>query len=338
MRHEITELTRFPTEGAVSICVELVRRLSPDSLSVMEFKSDQDVQIAQKMSVHPMLFGDTKGWQLELYGEELNMTRSAECFLTRQTKSTLFEGGMIWQFDHQYSEPRYWVKEADLRQTFLGKRFKRIEGLDHLPKDLRNDYEVNRIAIRKIASNTNERTLIVALVPPYSFAGNSLSVHFPFHHTKDKYNTLRFSGSETLAIIAELNSFVVDYVLRSRMTTNLNLFYLYQLAIPRLTAADPAFGPIVQRAARLICTTPDFDALAKEVSAALKLPPAAVKGVTDAAARARLRAELDGLIAHLYGLTESEFAHILSTFPLVAQGVKDAALDAHRAVAAGSLK
>jgi len=81
-----------------------------------------------------------------------------------------------------------------------------------------------------------------------------------------------------------------------------------------------------KRAAKLICTTPEFDALAKEVSAALKLPPAAVKGVTDAAARARLRAELDGLIAHLYGLTESEFAHILTTFPLVAQPVKDAAL------------
>ena len=32
--------------------------------------------------------------------------------------------------------------------------------------------------------------------------------------------------------------------------------------------------------------------------------------------RARLRAELDGMIAHLYSLTESEFAHILAAFPL----------------------
>ena len=30
--------------------------------------------------------------------------------------------------------------------------------------------------------------------------------------------------------------------------------------------------------------------------------------------RAKLRAELDGIIAHLYGLTEEEFKHILSTF------------------------
>ncbi|MCX6908360.1 MAG: hypothetical protein NTY01_10000 [Verrucomicrobia bacterium] len=338
MRHEVAELTRFPTEGAVNISVNLVRRLSPDSLSVMEFKSDLDVQIAEKMSVHPMLFSDAKGWNLELYGEELNMTRSAECFLTRQTKSTVFEGGMIWQFDHRYSEPRYWVKEADLREPFLGKRIKRIEELNHLPKDLRNDYEVDRIAIRKIASNTNERTLIAALIPPYSFAGNSLSVHFPFHHTKDNYNDLRFSGPETLAIIAELNSFVLDYVLRSRMTTNLNLFYLYQLPVPRLTAADAAFGPIVQRAAQLICTTPEFDALAKEASAALKLPLSAMKGATAAATRARLRAELDALIARLYDLTEEEFTHILTTFPLVAQGVKDASLEAYRTVTRSELR
>jgi predicted HTH transcriptional regulator len=53
-------------------------------------------------------------------------------------------------------------------------------------------------------------------------------------------------------------------------------------------------------------------------------------GATDPAERARLRAELDGLIAHLYGLTEEEFAYILTTFPLVPQAVKDAALEAYR--------
>ncbi len=36
------------------------------------------------------------------------------------------------------------------------------------------------------------------------------------------------------------------------------------------------------------------------------------------------------MIAHLYGLTEEEFTHIISTFPLVQQSVKDGALDAYR--------
>ena len=326
MRHEVEELSRFPSEGSVKISVDLVRRLSPDSLSVIEFKSERDVQIAHKLSIHPMLCGDDKGWGLELYGEELNMTRSAESFLTKPTKSPLYEGAMIWQFDHQYSEPRYWVKEADIRQSFLEKRLKRTVGLDRLPKDLKPDYEVNRIAIRKIASNTNERTLISALVPPRSFAGNSLSVHFPFFHTKDGYNTLRFSGPESLVILAELNSFVLDYVLRARMTTNLNLFYLYQLPVPRLTAKDPAFAKIVSRAAKLVCTTPEFDDLAAEAGIGSH-----TKGVTDATLRAKLLAELDALVAHLYGVNEEEFAHILTAFPLVAHPVKDAALAAFRA-------
>ena len=50
----------------------------------------------------------------------------------------------------------------------------------------------------------------------------------------------------------------------------------------------------------------------------------------DEAERARLRAELDGIIAHVYDLTEKEFCHILETFPLVAQSVKDAALVAYQ--------
>nr|MBP7420078.1 hypothetical protein [Burkholderiaceae bacterium] len=84
------------------------------------------------------------------------------------------------------------------------------------------------------------------------------------------------------------------------------------------------------RAARLICTTPEFDDLAKSVG--LK---GHRDGATDTAERAKLRAELDGLVAHLYGLSEEEFTHILGTFPLVAEPAKVAALNAWRDVQRG---
>jgi hypothetical protein len=61
-------------------------------------------------------------------------------------------------------------------------------------------------------------------------------------------------------------------------------------------------------------------------------------GLTNAVERGRLRAELDGLIAHLYGLTEEEFAYILTTFPLVADPVKIAAQNAYRDVERGLIK
>jgi hypothetical protein len=129
-----------------------------------------------------------------------------------------------------------------------------------------------------------------------------------------------------------MNSLVLDALFRQRVTTNLTFFVLYQIPIPRLSSGDPYFAPLVERAARLICTTPEFDDLAREVGIGSHQ-----NGVTDPTERARLRAEIDGLVAHLYGLTEPEFAHILSTFPLVAEPVKVAALQAYRDVERGAL-
>jgi hypothetical protein len=105
---------------------------------------------------------------------------------------------------------------------------------------------------------------------------------------------------------------------------------MYQLPVPRLSKNNSEFSRIVERAAQIICTTPEFDDLAKEVGLENYK-----EGVTDATGRAELRAELDGLIAHLYGLTEEEFVHVLSTFPLVPDPMKVATQNAYRDVERG---
>src|SRR5437764_2267147 len=38
MRHDVKELRSFPKEGALDMSVDLIRKLSPDSLSVMELR------------------------------------------------------------------------------------------------------------------------------------------------------------------------------------------------------------------------------------------------------------------------------------------------------------
>ena len=106
------------------------------------------------------------------------------------------------------------------------------------------------------------------------------------------------------------------------------MHFMYTLRIPRLTDGDRFFAEIVERAAKLICTTPEFDDLAQQVGIGSHQ-----NGTTDAPQRATLRAQLDGMIAHLYHLTESEFAHILSTFPIVPEITKQAALEAYRTFA-----
>lgn len=333
MRHDVAELEGFPNGNSVRVSVDLVRQLSPDSLSIPEFKSDQDISIAEKMLPFPLLADTEVGWGLELYGEELNMTRSSGYFKSYETDYPVYEGSMIWQFDSYYSEPRYWIEEHELREDFLKKRMKRIAGLSKVPKDMRNDYEVYRLAIRKIASNTNERTLISSMLPRNALAGHSLSVSFPFSQVPQNYNQLQMTYQDTLVLIALINSFVADYVLRGRMTTNLSLYYLYQLPIPRLAKGDRFYSEILGRSAKLICTAPEFDDLAREVSLGSHQA-----GVTNETQRARLRAELDGMIAHIYGLTEEEFAYILSNFPLVSEPVKVAARNAYRDVERGLVK
>lgn len=315
------------------IDVDLVKNLSPDSYSIPEFKNEIDISIAEKMLSFSLLDDAETGWGLELYGEELNMTRSSGYFKDYETPYPVYEGSMIWQFDSYYSEPRYWIKENELREDFLKKRIKRISGLSKVPKDMKNDYEVYRLTIRKIASNTNERTLISSILPRNALAGHSLTVNFPFCMDAQNYNVLKITYFDTLVLIALLDSFVADYVLRARMTTNLSLFYLYQLPIPRLREGDKFYSEIMNRSAKLICTTPEFDDLARDVGLGSHKA-----GVTNAVQRARLRAELDGMIAHIYGLTEEEFAYILTTFPLVSEPVKVAARNAYRDVERGLIK
>lgn len=216
---------------------------------------------------------------------------------------------MIHQFTHDFAKPRYWVDEKAARKNLLGRSTDDI--------DQQMDYQNARLAFRAIARNTDARTIIVGAIPPNVVCGNSLLPN----KTPDGFSGM--DGSEVLCAQGILNSFVLDWFVRMIVTANINMFYLYQLPVPRLTSGHKYFSDIVTRAAKLICTTPEFDELA--VAAGLTSHH---DGATDLAQRARLRAELDGLVAHLYGLTESDFAHILKTFPLVADPVKLAARNA----------
>ncbi len=295
-----------------TISVPLVRRLSPDSLSVMEFKNEMDVSIAEKMLRFPLLGEKIEGkWNLVLT-REFDMTNDSHLFKTSPGKGRLplYEGKMMNQFAHLLAEPRYWIEEKEGRRNLLGKNEKDDEQ--------KLDYQDYRMGFRRIGRNTDNRTLISTVLPKNFFASES------FNFSSGR----RLTYPELLLLTSLLNSTVLDYSLRQRVSANLNMFYVYQLPVPRLTEQDKEFAPIVERAAKLICTTPEFDDLAKEVGLGSHLD-----GVTDEAERARLRAELDGMIAHLYGLTEEEFGYILTTFPLVSQAVKDAALQAYRAFA-----
>jgi hypothetical protein len=301
----------------VNISIPLIHRLSPDSLSVMEFKNEVDVRIAEKMLKFPLLGEkiDDK-WNLRLT-REFDMTNDSHLFKQQPGKGRvpLYEGKMIHQFTHKFAEPKYWVDEQEGRKAVLGRNGK-DEGQDL-------DYQCYRLAYRSVAASTNERSLIASVLPPNVFFGHSMNASII--HEKGNDGNLLINSSEILFVTACLNSFIFDFGIRQRVSQNLTMFYIYQMSIPRLIEGDKYFSHIVQRAAKLICTTPEFDELASYVGLGSH-----ANGVTDECERAKLRAELDGIIAHLYGLTEDEFAYILTTFPIVKEQVKADALTAYR--------
>lgn len=316
MRHDVEDLERFPGEDALWLDVAFIKRLSPDSHSVMEFKSGLDVQIAEKMLMFPLLGERIQGvWNLVL-GNEFHMTNDSHMFLAEpgSDRLPLYEGKMVWQFDAKYAESRYWVDAVEGRKAILG----RTVDVGQVIGSQRY-----RFAHRAIASSTNERTMVGAILPKSCFFGHSLNAA---KEPKDE--------KDNLLIAALLNSFVFDYFLRQMVTANLTMFFIYQCPVPRITSKDPQFLPLVHRAARLVCTGSEFNDLAKAVG----LTPSGEKasyGTTDSTERAKLRAEIDGMVAHLYGLSEEEFVHVLAAFPLVPQAVKVDAHNAYRRVASG---
>lgn len=371
MRHDVKELAQFPKEIGMEISVEMIKRLSPDTWSVMEFKCPTDVQIAEKMARFPPLGEKIEGvWNLKL-AREFDMTNDSHLFRTTPApgRLPLYEGKMIHQFDHDFGKPKYWVDEAEGRKAVLGRT---ADVGQVLP------YQTFRIGVRAIASNTNERTVICGPIPPYVFVGNSVLVSCDASPSLARLVALTF-----------LNSFAVDNFIRQSVSANINQFYIYQIPVPRLTPDSPFYWPIVTRAAKLVCTSPEFEPLwnevAKELNALpsnspkpisdpfaqpLEMPKSPPLGATASAEqsnalpsdsklptfdsfarslemprwtpecgskdpdyRIQLRAELDAIIAHIYGLTEEEFIHVLSAFPIVKENIKSSTLTAYRALA-----
>ena len=88
------------------------------------------------------------------------------------------------------------------------------------------------------------------------------------------------------------------------------MFYVNQTPVPRLMQGDRFFDSIVRRAAQLICTALEYDDLAEEVGLGSHH-----NGVTDPVGRAKLRAEQDGIIAHIYGLERRRIRLRAEHFP-----------------------
>jgi len=288
MLHDVEILSNMP-EKALKLEWDTIKRISPDSLSIIEFKMQKDVEIASKLLKHPLLKDNHWLGKVELF-REFDMTNDSELFNTEGKGLILYEGKMIEQYNPYFEENRYWIEEKKGKDKLYGKNIR----TDNF------DYKEYRLGFRAVASSTNRRSMIASLLPKNVFCGNSIIVLKIY----DKNGSRLISEDKLLYLCGIFNSFVFDYFLRLKITTNLNMFFIYQMPIP--TPSEDSVNEIIKCVLFLTEAWNDFKELREKFG---------INGKKlDKNNRIRVQAEIDAIIGKLYGLSKEDMKYILDKF------------------------
>lgn len=270
---------------------------SPDMNALIEARSKRDVPILEKIAEQPLFGDESQSWYMSSYNE-FHMTADANLFNTDGIGYPLMEGKTIHHFDADFAKPTRFVESAAGEQR-LAKKW-RIE-----PHELPS--RQYRIAWRDIARSNDNRTVIATVLPPHRFTGNTLNMLAPVG--------IELAPINLAGILSVLNSFVLDYVIRFRISTHINMFYMKELPFIRNEKRIAELGEL----ALPLFAGRDFRDFRGEV-----------EEMIDEQTRLERRAELDARVAQAYGLSYEQLQHILSRFPLVSDEIKTETLRSYR--------
>lgn len=153
-----------------------------------------------------------------------------------------------------------------------------------------------RLVFRDVTNRTNQRTVIAALVPPKVFITNQAPYML----------WMRGDERDQAFLLGVLCSIPLDWYARRFVEMHLNFFVLYPLPIPRPPRDDARWRRVVQIAGRLAAADRRFKKWAEAVEVEC--------GPVKPAEKEDMIAELDAVVAHLYGLSEPQITHIFETF------------------------
>lgn len=169
----------------------------------------------------------------------------------------------------------------------------------------RSSVRFYRLAQRLIASSTNQRTSIFAMLPPGVVCVHSARIEATPAERPD---------SAAMWLCAVWNSFAFDFLSRIRVGSNVSEFIVN--LIPMKVGADAK--PFLAHAAlRLSANHAGYEPLWREQlgeawrEAGLAWTWPALSGDD---ARWAVRAAIDAVVAAAYGLTREQYTHVLSTF------------------------
>ncbi len=319
---ELDDATRH-----IPYSVETLKTLSPQHWAFMELHSGLDLAILKKC--YASLPALSENW-LD-FRRELHMTDDKDLFLEKETPDCmpLFEGKMIWQYSHKFDKAQYWLDPKPFDERLNSKELHRMAQDLGVPKAevakyekaIRYDREFVRLGFRTVASDTNERTLIFALFPKNCGSGHSIFANTPKNYllnSEGQVNVQVVSQLRLLFALAWFNSVPVDWLARQMIQINVSQTYLYRLPMPQPTdteiLANPDYAQLAKNALllSLAASWDDFAEMAPLFNVQPKEVPQTAK------AKDTLRAQNDKLVAKLYGITDTEFTHLLQSFKVMA--------------------
>jgi len=318
---DVNKLSTIDNEALV-YDIDLIKRTSPDTLAILECKNQVEVDILKKLYKYPLLAEKSSpDWKIR-FQREFHMTGDAHLFNTEKKGFVLYEGKMIHQYNHKYLEPRYWIEPNIGKKALLESQTKRvIKEINKITKnkkdrklpEIKIDCDFYRLGWRDVTNAVDYRTLICTILPPNVFLGQTISYLRPNYFDGEEFHQA-LTHKEMLYLCGMFNSLALDFIIRHRVGLHATMSIVYELPVPRLKEGDKYFSEIVERVAKLVCTSSEYDDLRKE----LKLD----KGELDPTNRENLISEIDAYVAKIYKLSLEELKHILGTFRLVPDQLK----------------
>lgn len=284
--------------------VELIKRMSPNVLGFVEFRTQKDIDIINKIRGQHKLFQEYSIRITREFDKSNKKYQKLDLFSKKSNNFPLLEGKNIHQYNPNFSKPSYYVKAETARRLLLDRELFRIKKYvkkmepDPISKDLVAsaeeafkigkfllDFETERMIFRRIGRSTDERSIISSMVPANSFLDDSLAQIKPFYYIIEGDKVIQKAlGDFTYYLLCLFNSFILDYYLRLRISANLNFFFIQEIPIPEVDAGT--FEKLVQL----------------------------TKGISNEYDKS-IRARIEAVVAKdVFKLEKEELEHILGTF------------------------
>ena len=336
------------SDRCFSLAAEDFSRVNPNTGTAPIFRSRRDAELTTAIYERlPVLVDrssglEVKAWPVK-YTRMFDMSNDSGLFRTRDELEEkegawpignnrydsptgewvpLYEGKMIWHFDHRAASivinpdnrhrPAY--PNATTDEKHQDPNFTPTPQFWILAID-RDHLDIPVLAFRDVTNPTDHRTFEACYIP-YQYAGNTL----PLLLEEDG------SHSAIALLCGNLNAIVLDYVSRQKVQKNhLNWYIVEQLpVVPPERYVAVNFGPksadqIVRDAVlELTYTARDIAPFARDMGYVNDQGAVRPPFIWDEERRLKLRAKLDAVYFHLYGVTDrDDVRYIYSTFPIV---------------------